>query len=50
MHVNGNIVTIQMADVEADPDGIDEIIASLYLYWVEGVEVPGDDELTDAVG
>ena len=50
VHVNGNIVTIQLADVEADPHGIDEIIASLYLYWVEGVEVPGDDELTDVAG
>jgi len=39
-----------MADADADPEGIEEIIASLYLYWVEGVEVPGDDELTDAVG
>ena len=50
VHVNGNIVTIQMADVEADADGIDEVIASLYLYWVEGIEVPGDDELTDLAG
>jgi len=50
VHVNGNIVTIQLADVEADTDGIDEVITSLYLYWVEGVEVPGDDELTDAQG
>ena len=29
VHVNSNIVTIQLADVEADVDGIDEIIASL---------------------
>ena len=50
VHVHGNIVTIQLADVEADADGIDEVIASLYLYWVEGVEVPGDDELTDVAG
>jgi len=50
VHVNSNIVTIQLADVEADVDGIDEVIASLYLYWVEGVEVPGDDELTDVAG
>ena len=48
--MNSNIVTIQLADVEADVDGIDEVIASLYLYWVEGVEVPGDDELTDVAG
>ena len=50
VHMNGSVVTVDMADADADPEGIEEIIASLYLYWVEGVEVPGDDELTDAVG
>ena len=50
VHMNGSVVTVDMADADADPEGIEEIIAGLYLYWVEGVEVPGDDELTDAVG
>ena len=48
VHVNGNVVTVELTEAEAE--GIDEVIASLYLYWVEGVEVPSDDELTGAVG
>ena len=46
--VNGNVVTVELAEAEAE--GIDEVIASLYLYWVEGVEVPSDDELMGADG
>ena len=38
------------AEAEAEAEGIDEVIASLYLYWVEGVEVPSDDELMGADG
>jgi hypothetical protein len=49
-HMNGSVVTLEMADADSDPEGIEEIIAGLYLYWVEGVRVPDDDELTDAVG
>ena len=48
VHVNGNVVTVELAEAEAE--GIDEVIASLYLYWVEGVEVPSDDELMGADG
>ena len=48
VHVNGNVVTVEPAEAEAE--GIDEVIASLYLYWVEGVEVPSDDELMGADG
>ena len=40
VHVNGNVVTVELADAEAEAEGIDQVIASLYLYWVEGVEVP----------
>ena len=50
VHMNGSVVTVEMDDADADPEGIEEIIAGLYLYWVEGVRVPDDDELTDAVG
>ena len=50
VHVNGNVVTVEMAEAEAEAEGIDEVIASLYLYWVEGVEVPSDDELMGADG
>ena len=54
VHVNGNVVTVELADAEAEAEaeaeGIDQVIASLYLYWVEGVEVPSDDELMGADG
>ena len=50
VHVNGNVVTVELADADADAEGIDQVIASLYLYWVEGVEVPSDDELMGTVG
>jgi hypothetical protein len=48
--MNGSVVTVEMAGADSDPEGIEEIIAGLYLYWVDGVEVPDDDELTDVVG
>ena len=48
VHVNGNVVTVELTEAEAE--GIDEVIASLYLYWVEGVDVPSDDELMGADG
>jgi len=50
VHVNGNVVTVELAEAEAEAEGIDQVIASLYLYWVEGVEVPGDDELMGTAG
>ena len=52
VHGNGNVVTVELAEAEAEAEaeGIDEVIASLYLYWVEGVEVPSDDELMGAAG
>ena len=50
VHVNGNVVTVELTNADAEAEGIDEVIASLYLYWVEGVEVPSDDELMGADG
>ena len=50
VHVNGNVVTVELTEAEAEAEGIDEVIASLHLYWVEGVEVPSDDELMGADG
>ena len=50
VHVNGNVVTVELTEAEAEAEGIDEVIASLYLYWVEGVEVPSDDELMGSDG
>ncbi|GIT45647.1 MAG: hypothetical protein Ct9H300mP12_02320 [Acidimicrobiales bacterium] len=48
LHVNGNVITVEFSDTGVD--GVEEIISGVYLYWVEGVEVPSDDELTGAVG
>ena len=50
VHVNGNVVTVELTEAEIEAEGIDEVIANLYLYWVEGVEVPSDDELMGADG
>ena len=50
VHVNGNVGTVELTEAEAEAEGIDEVIASLYLYWVEGVEVPSDDELMGVDG
>ena len=50
VHVHGNVVTVELADAEAEAEGIDQVSASLYLYWVEGVEVPSDDELMGTDG
>ena len=52
VHLNGNVVTVELAEAEAEAEaeGIDQVIASLYLYWVEGVEVPSDDELMGTDG
>ena len=50
VHVNGNVATVELADAEAEAEGIGQVIASLYLYWVEGVEVPSDDELMGTDG
>ena len=52
VHVNGNVGTVELADAEAEAEaeGIDQVIASLYLYWVEGVEVPSADELMGTAG
>ena len=52
LHMNSNIVTVELAD-RSDPqagDGIADVIASLYTYYVEGTEVPSDEELTDGLG
>ena len=48
VHVNGNVVCVVLT--EAVAECIDEVSASLFLYWVEGVEVPSDDELMGADG
>lgn len=47
VHINGNVITIEFAD--SSTDGIEDVISGLYLYWVEGREVPSDDDLTGSV-
>jgi hypothetical protein len=42
VHVNANVVTIELAD--HDTEGIADVIADLHLYYVEGVEVPTEED------
>ncbi len=41
--INGNVVTVELAT--SDGEGLIDVIRDLYTYWVEGVEVPSDEEL-----
>ncbi len=43
VHINGNIVTLDMS--HADTDGIADIIADLYTYWRPGMVPPTDEEI-----
>ncbi|MGI9601596.1 MAG: hypothetical protein ACR2QE_06915 [Acidimicrobiales bacterium] len=47
LHVNGNIITIDLA--QRGTDGIVEIIEGLYTYWQPGMEPASDEELIAAV-
>lgn len=52
VHINGNIITVQLAS--GDGAGLRDIIADLFTYYRPGVEVPSpadfatDDEPADA--
>ena len=48
VHIHGSVVTGELA--VADESGISEAITSLFTYYVPGVEIPSDDELTAAAG
>ncbi len=52
IHMNSNVVTVELADSSGTHggDGIADVIASLYTYYVEGVDVPSDEELTGDAG
>ena len=50
IHVNSNIITVEASIVGLDADRVAETIAELHLYYVDGVEVPSDEELTGTVG
>ena len=48
IHINSNMITVELAGGGAE--GIAGIIADLHTFYVEGVEVPSDEELTGATG
>ena len=48
VHVNGSVITIELAD--RGTDGIREIIEGLYTYYTPGVVPPSDDELLGTAG
>jgi hypothetical protein len=48
VHVNGSVITIELAD--SGTDGIREIIEGLYTYYTPGVVPPSDDELLGNAG
>ena len=50
IHVNSNIVTVEASTAGLDADRVAETIAELHLYYMDGVEVPSDEELTGAAG
>ena len=50
IHVNSNIITVEASTADLDADRAAGTIAELHLYYVDGVEVPSDEELTGAVG
>lgn len=47
VHIHGSIVTAELAAEVAEKGdaALEEAISSLFTYYVEGVEIPSDDEL-----
>ncbi len=43
IHMHGSVITAEV--VAGDDSGLGEVIASLYTYYVRGVEIPSDEEL-----
>jgi len=48
IHMHGSVITAELADT-GDDSGLGEVIASLYTYYVPGVEIPSDEELVAMV-
>lgn len=44
VHVNSSVITVELD--RGDTEGISELITELFTYYVPGVEVPSDEELT----
>ena len=42
VHVNANMVTVELVD--HGTEGIVDVIADLHLYYVEGVDVPTEED------
>ena len=50
IHMHGSVITAEVADTgDSEPSGLGEVIASLYTYYVPGVEIPSDEELVAMV-
>ncbi|HIG24429.1 MAG TPA: hypothetical protein EYG34_07375 [Acidimicrobiia bacterium] len=45
LHLNANMITIDLGS--ATTAGVADIITDLHRFYVEGVEVPSDEELTN---
>ena len=43
LHIHGSVITAELTG--ADDSGLGDVIASLYTYYVPGVEIPSDEEL-----
>ncbi len=43
LHIHGSVITAELAG--GDASGLGDVIASLYTYYVPGVEIPSDEEL-----
>jgi hypothetical protein len=44
VHIYSNVITVDLAD-GASADGLDEVIADLFIHYVPGVLPPSDEEL-----
>lgn len=44
VHINSSVITVELDT--GDTAGISELISELFTYYVPGVEVPSDEELT----
>jgi len=47
VHIYGSMVTVKL--LSSDRGNLEEVIRGLYTYYVPGVEIPSDEELTAMV-
>tara|TARA_B110000438_G_C15792674_1_gene641443 strand:- start:1727 stop:2062 length:336 start_codon:yes stop_codon:yes gene_type:complete len=48
VQLNSNMITVEATETDSLIDQITEVIKGLYLYYVDGVEVPTDDEVANS--